>query len=596
MATFYYNRYSNENFHSQWERYIQNQAYIDDLQNSIEQHSIDFSSIVRIQTQDLKYLIKTSSSEQIDAIMKSTSVVCSTLDYGFELLADNFSELSNNIRELQSELNDVASLLDWKLSLVVEQQRITNLLIGNIAILLKIPDIQKERQYYIEQGVKFLKNAIFNNEFYNDSLNNLLKAEQLEPTDFFTLHRIGIIYLYSNKNLALEKAENYFKKAAKYAEAESKVGQSITKNYLASDIHKNLLEQQPSSDSIKIQAAEAYLFAARTCYIQTKFTEAADLAGKGFSLVPKMVEAGYTQAKALAAANDEFQAAIVLEKVINLDPLYSLKTSLDLDLCTKPSIQKLLAKFQFETTQKANQLFLECKKLQISGSNASGYLDIILELINRNSFLSSKKAIELIDKKRKWNYCEPLINSHQSKYFNEIIEIIENFKSIKYYKLNDRITQVDSVFINSFLGKVSTETQWNFQDAILLENTKPHNLESNLLEFISKEKIFHDLLPSVTLELKKLILQFQQDNNIFLVKLEKEKQEANDSNYFDSILSGIKVGIFGAFLGLIFGFAIGLIFELMGLKTIAGLILVLSIICGGYVGARDGFNDKRRIY
>lgn len=440
MSTFYYNRFSNESRESQWSRHIQNQSYIEDVnkyfRDNTKQQTKDFSGIISQQTREFNENIREASREQVLAIQESTNAVCGTLNAGFELLSDNLQDISYSIDELRSEVSAMSSMLNWKLSLLIEHQRITNLLLGNIAILLRIPDIQKERQYHIEQGIKFLKNAIFDSDFYEDSLNNLLKAEKIEPADFFALHRIGLIYLYSPKHLELNKAEEYFKKAAKYAVAETNVGASITTNYLAGDLNKNLTEQGPSIDSIKLQAAEAFMFAGRSYYIQGKLNEAAEYASKAFNLVPQLVEAGFTQAKALAANNNDSQAAIVLEKVINRDRFYSLKTLSDLDLCPRPSILSLLKKLQKEATDKAIDTLHYCKGKIILGSNATEYLNKIERLTNKNTYLTSKKAIDLFEKVKDWQFCEPFKNPNQVNYLNELISMVNSFVNIKYYLVN----------------------------------------------------------------------------------------------------------------------------------------------------------------
>ena len=91
-------------------------------------------------------------------------------------------------------------------------------------------------------------------------------------------------------------------------------GASVTTNYLTVDVNRNLSEQKPTVDSIKLAQQNHICSQGRSCYIQGKFSEAADYASKGFSLAPQMAEAGYTQAKALAANNNDTRASLVLEK------------------------------------------------------------------------------------------------------------------------------------------------------------------------------------------------------------------------------------------------------------------------------------------
>jgi hypothetical protein len=622
MATFYINHDSGESSESQWTRHIQNLAYVEDvtksLINSNGKQTRDFSAIVSRQTKEINDKIQSASREQIAEIQQSTSAICGTLDSGFELLSDNLQEISYGIGDLRSELNDMASMLDWKLSLFIEQQRITNLLMGNIAVLLRIPDIQKERQYYIEQGIKFLKNAIFDNDFYDDSLSNLLKAEKIEPTDFFALHRIGLIYMYSPKHLGLSKAEEYFKKAAKYAVAESNTGASVSINFLAGDVNRNLSDQIPTVDTIKLQAAESYLFAGRSCYIQGKLNEAADFASKGFNLVPQLVEAGFTQAKALAANNNEAFAATVLEKVINTDRFYSLKTLSDLDLCTKPSIQLLLSKLQKEATEKATSILEECKQKIISGSNAAEYIVKIERLVNKNTYLTSKKAIDLLNKVQDWKYCEPFKNPIQTKYLNEIIEIVNTLNTLHYYKVGNSFNLINSTFIDTFTNIINKESQWIFPfHSITNSNSNwTNNIKSNggsfsVAQYLEIEKKLNDDLQNVVSNLKKLIKQYVEDNNLHLNYLDKERKDADDDkkkkrkdadddNKSDSIRQGFLWGLYGLGFGIIGGIILGLVIWLIsaiigknigesGFEHVYHVSIAIFVILGFIIG----YSDKR---
>ncbi|MBU2444609.1 MAG: hypothetical protein KJ666_03415 [Bacteroidetes bacterium] len=632
MATYYYNPYSGENYLSQWSRHIQNQSYIEDVNKSVsdntKQQTREFSGIISRQTSEFNEAIRGASREQVLAVQESTNAVCGDLNAGFELLSDNLQDISYSIDGLRSEVNNMASMLDWRLSLLIERQRITNLLLGNIAVLLRIPDIQKERQYHIEQGIKFLKNAIFDSDFYEDSLNNLLKAERIEQTDFFALHRIGLIYMYSLKHLELNKAEEYFKKAAKYAVAETNAGATVTTNYLTGDLNRNLSEQKPTVDSIKLQAAESYMFAGRSCYIQGKLNEAADYASKGFSLVPQMVEAGFTQAKALAANNNDTQAAIVLEKVINTDRFYSLKTLSDLDLCPKPSIQSLLKKLQKESTEKALNILQHCNQQKISGSNATNYLDKIERLINRNTFLTSKKAIDLFEKVRDWKYCEPFENSKQSDQLNELIGIINSLNKLQYYKAGSNFVSMNAKFIDTFTDKINQETQWIFPLRAETYNNfnwasgiKSNGGDCNVVQFIELEKKLNDDLPKVISNLKNLLQQYLNENTQQLnylenerikalnylenerIKAENERRYADNANLTKSIGWGILGGLAGAVGGLVVGFCVGLIVVIgscistgteKGSEKYSGIIVLSAIVIGGIIGYIKAFMETRK--
>ena len=127
----------------------------------------------------------------------------------------------NVLSNQMSDVNDTLGFLNRNMDIQIEQQKLSNLLLQNIAELLRVPDSEKERQHSIELGIKFFVNAEKDSDLYADALEELLKAESLMKQDYFVLHRIGCIYLYVEKYINPEKALDYFVKAAKYASVES---------------------------------------------------------------------------------------------------------------------------------------------------------------------------------------------------------------------------------------------------------------------------------------------------------------------------------------------------------------------------------------
>lgn len=121
---------------------------------------------------------------------------------------DLSSEIGVGINILSSKLNQVNQnlfFINKNLDVLIEQQRISNILLQDISDLLKIPDYEKERQHSIELGLKFFMNAQKNSELFSDSLEEFLKAESLMKQDYFVLHRIGCIYMYVEKFINPEK-------------------------------------------------------------------------------------------------------------------------------------------------------------------------------------------------------------------------------------------------------------------------------------------------------------------------------------------------------------------------------------------------------
>ena len=149
-------------------------------------------------------------------IIASNEAIEDAIDNGFEMVNNSLHNIGNSIESFHS---------DFRIGIgeLIQQQRITNLLLENVSELLKIPDSEKERYNYLENGLKHYKNGLF-----KDSLNNLLYVEKIRTEkignedNYFVLYNIGLIYLLQYDLFNAEVALKYFEQAAKYAEVETK--------------------------------------------------------------------------------------------------------------------------------------------------------------------------------------------------------------------------------------------------------------------------------------------------------------------------------------------------------------------------------------
>ena len=313
-------------------------------------------------------------------------------------------------------------MLDWNLSLMIEQQRLTNQLLGHIAKLLRIPDSQKQRVYHIEQGLKYFKNASLegiDSTFYTDAMEGFREAEHIEHKDYITLNYIGQIHLYSQQYMDFPLAQQYFMKSAREAFAEANVGGTITSSSFRPGSHQLLIYDE---SPYKAATAEAYLYAGRACYLQQKLPEAIEYAAKAYDMVPAFVEAGFEQAKYLAAIGQEDEAAKILETVINKDRYYSTKTLLDADLLSKKPVLKLLETIQTKAVSKAKQKYDQCFHMMTIGSKARNIVEEIKSHLAKNSFLSAMKALDLLAADYQIQYSTYSINSYSKEDIQERVE------------------------------------------------------------------------------------------------------------------------------------------------------------------------------
>ncbi|MFA5911365.1 MAG: hypothetical protein WC815_21525 [Vicinamibacterales bacterium] len=396
MATFHYNRFSGESANSQWSRYLQTQSYISEIGEIVSQNR-----------KDLQATLNAASAEQKQAFQQ----VCGTLNDGFREVSQHLQDINCNISELRGEISDMAAMLDWKLSLMIEEQRLTNQLLGHVVRLLRIPDSQKQRAYHIEQGLKYLKNAIregINSTFYADALEGFREAERIERKDYITLNRIGQIHLYSRQHMDIPLAEEYFLKSAREAFAEENAGGTPTATHLVPKGDQPLIY---SDSPFKAATAEAYVYAARACYLQQKLPQAATHAGNAYRLVPEFLEAGFEQAKYLAANGQDDEAVAVLRAVIGKDRYFAVKTLTDADLAGRKPVLELLGDFHAKAISQATREFRGCADIITNGSEGRPVFMEAEHHLSQNSFLSAMKALDVLTTRRQLPYKQYRLDS-----------------------------------------------------------------------------------------------------------------------------------------------------------------------------------------
>lgn len=387
MAAFSYNRYSGDSYENQYRKYLQNQNYVSQIETAIRETGEMNAAVVAIQSREVQDAIQVSSQRQKEAIIQLSDGICSTLESGFY-------ELNYGLEDLKDGINGLSNLVGHGFSLMVEGQKITHQYLGQIQNLLRIPDSQKQRVYYIDEGMKYLQNAFrqsSESDFYTDALEEFEKSEAIEKKDFFSLFHIGFIYLKSNKHLNPQVAEKYFRNSARYYLAEALVG--------GTNVSNNLLK---SHRGFVLEAAEAYLFAAEACYIQEKFSEASELAAEAWNTFPEMTKAGFMQSKYLAANNQVKEAVKILEKAIRMNRYLSMEVLPDLDLTSKPEIINLLERLRVESVTNAKAKYALCSSVILPDSIASSYLESIDKLIKYETFLEAEKANDLLLATKKW--------------------------------------------------------------------------------------------------------------------------------------------------------------------------------------------------
>ena len=302
---------------------------------------VNDATIAKYQVDAVGAFVQQASREQIQAIDAASSRISGTLAVGFAAVTEGIQALGREQAATNRHLaqaNESLLRIDQRLALLVEEQRIGNVLQENLAQLLRIPDSQKQRQHHLEMGLKFFKNARKDSDLYHDALKELLSAEALLPGDYFVLHRLGMLYLYAPPVLDLTKAAEYLAKAGKYAAVESDPGAVRLGNVLQKSIGTRFAAQaEPSAKDISLVAADSYHQAAAAQYALGNFPEAAKLIQKAVTLDPEADTHRLFKAKYLAAAGQPGHALEALKTLPTTTALVNAAMS-DLDLLKGPAL------------------------------------------------------------------------------------------------------------------------------------------------------------------------------------------------------------------------------------------------------------------
>jgi len=514
--------------HSAWKQHINTQESLDEISSSLKKQytqSVKQSEAISnaINQAKLEYIDAVSNmSEDISsAIGYCASKICDTLDHGFDLLSNNINELGRN--------------LDFRLSLILEKEIINNLISENIALLLRIPDIQKERQYYLEQGLKHLKNSFIDKEFFKYALKNLLEAEKLEETDYVTLHHIGMIYLYSPDYLDLPKAENYFRRAGKFAKIESDPKAMRLANIISGNVLLKLADNVPDTQKLKYVSAESYLQGAIVCYIQKKYNESAELAQTAFDLAPEMLEAGFYGCLANALEGKSEQAIKLLAILVEKKPIYAVIAATDPVLAPKNYIQEWLLKLTMDTIKKAQSLINGIKNKMLKNSKFYSDLNTAEMYLSTASYIDALNIISYLNSELPFSEEEDTYKNNLQNIASLKNVISDNSNNVSRLRYNFSITDLKEIdYVN--LNKI--------ENLLASNNSSDQWILSNQIFSLSKE-----MEKTIYTNLDKV------NQRLLYIRKEKEKEKIEQNQKADDIIKNTKtVKVIGFVISFIIGF------------------------------------------
>lgn len=322
--------------------------------------------------------LQDSSKEQVQAINNVGKII----GMGINILSKQLSVISNQL-----------NFINQNLTLVVEQQQLTNYLLADIQKLLKVPDSEKERQLFIERGIKFFMNAQKDSYFFEDALTNFLMAEELMNQDYFVLHKIGMIYLFSTKHINPTKAYAYFSKAAKYASIESDPSQALFVNTLLIDSNVENANLNGNKDQIKLLASISFEKAALAAYITGDYNSAETMQQQALEYNVS-AENYFLLSKYQSRIGKLLEGAKSFKEAIYISPILANAAFTDLDILSNQEILNLLVTENSIVDQNINNLIEQIKPIKSKYTNYK--IEFLTESL-KQTFDIKILAIQLVE-------------------------------------------------------------------------------------------------------------------------------------------------------------------------------------------------------
>ena len=485
-----------------------------------------------------KYVAK-ASRQQVGAINN----LGRQLGNGLEIISDEIYQASNkqvsaitNLENqigagldlLQNKLSDISSELNFlnrNNEILIEQQKLSNLLLHNISELLRVPDSEKERQHAIELGIKFFVNAKKDADLYDDALKYLLKAEEIYKEDYFVLHRLGLIYLHVLKHIDIQKAHDYFERAAKYASIESDPEAIRLSNVLinaANDSNSNLVND---INEIEHLAAESFEKAAFASYVLGDFEAAVTNQTKALNY-SKTAKNYFTLAKYQARTNEINACIVNLENAIDINPIMFIAVFSEIELLNEPKVINLIEGKNVAINEKLDILTNEFKKINLEKAN---------KIISELNILKGNRYDLKLEEFKSYNSLLVELNQIEAndKSLNvKIDELVEKWKLVvsedfqKYSKTltdlkNNTVWNSKVQMYNQLLGIYNSEVR-------LLEDKKDKlkELKSKINYRISSIKELN-LCTFTVDEIEKIIKELTLAKDLPLEQMEKIYDKIN---------------------------------------------------------------------
>lgn len=265
-----------------------------------------------------------------------------TLDFGFAGIDASLGKLSASF---EAGLEILSSSID-KLN-----EDICNRL-DSIQEALKKPLFTEARELYDRAVINYSK------KLFQESLNDLLKAVELNPTDYFAWFLLGRVYLYGASEFGSvinpTEASLALLKATKYITSDIAVNEEAAR--LASEIYFHL-------SYAKYIESNEYYANGNIDSSQQLLLDVISAAEKSYQLSSGMLESLYNIARAQLFLGDKEKCLKTVKKLIILDQNYCLRIESDIDFeSIKPDFYTIVNQLNKDEYIQAKSKYDEIKQ------------------------------------------------------------------------------------------------------------------------------------------------------------------------------------------------------------------------------------------
>jgi len=246
------------------------------------------------------------------------SLSCSISDFG-----DTLIDINQELSSINSELNNISGILDWGFNAVIENQRLSLLILTNLSELAKIPDEEKKRIFLIKRGIERQQEAFYHPPLYKKAIQHYLAALDLFDDDPFVLNRLGFIHLYSKEDIDFNKAAKYFEDAVNYIVPKYNSRRNLNDNDIY-DSSSGLLAPQLFRD-LRHQTSLSLFYAAQANILLNNTLKGIGYLNEALIISKEFHEAKYLLIKALCLENDYGTIKKLISELLDQSPLYYFK-------------------------------------------------------------------------------------------------------------------------------------------------------------------------------------------------------------------------------------------------------------------------------